>query len=331
MPLYLYIVTGAYLFFLVIGLLYSHNKPLIDIKFQILAFLFYMFLLNKKDFKILPFLFIINYIVLGIYILLYLGKFPNMWHSVIVGYQGRVYGPSIISIVLISFYYLINKKNFDTKLAIAFIVALPSFVLTTNLMNLVITGILLFLLLVDLKKLFQPKIVFIIIGIGLSSYLFFTSDFAPELIKEKVPYILNPLEYPSLKIRQTDLKAAYYSENYTLREKLIGKGFGASTIIYRENLKATSWSRFYSFQEIDNGFYYLFHRGGYLLLFLFITLHIYLIFIIDSLKAKVGFISIVLITCFLSIHYFNNMFYLIIIYLIVKNKFSIRNKDLIIS
>ena len=75
-----------------------------------------------------------------------------------------------------------------------------------------------------------------------------------------------------------------------------------------------------TFQEIDNGFYYLYHRGGYLLLFLFISIHIYLISIIDSLKVKIGFISIVLITCLLSIHYFNNMFYLIIIFMILSKR-----------
>ena len=185
-------------------------------------------------------------------------------------------------------------------------------------MNIVLTAILLALLTVDFKKLMQPKFIFIILGIGLSSFLFFNSDYAPDNIKEKIPYLLDPFEYPSLKIRVNDLKAALKLEDFSITEKVFGNGFGASTIIYRENLNAQSWSDFFTFQEIDNGFYYLYHRGGYLLLFLFILFHGYLISIIESNKAKLGFIAIIIITCLLSVHYFNNLFYLIIVFLILK-------------
>jgi len=306
---------------------YGHLDPQIDVKFQLFGFLFYLFLLNKKDFKILPFLLFINYLTLGIYILLFLGKFPNLWHTAIIGYQGRVYGPSIIPIVLISFYYLIKNKNFDLKLVIAFIVAMPSLLLTTNLMNIVITVILLALLIVDFKKLIQPKFIFIIIGIGLSSVLFFNSDYAPDLIKEKIPYLLDPFEYPSLKIRVNDLNAAITKENFSITEKIFGNGFGASTTIYRENERVQAFSDFMTFQEIDNGFYYLYHRGGFLLLLLFFIFHGYLIFKIKDTKVKVGFMFIVVFTCLLSIHYFNNMFYLILPYLILEG--SKKNKKLI--
>jgi len=326
-PLYFYIALATYLFFLAIGVFYGHLDPQIDVKFQLFGFLFYLFLLNKKDFKILPFLLFINYLTLGIYILLFLGKFPNLWHTAIIGYQGRVYGPSIIPIVLISFYYLIKNKNFDLKLVIAFIVAMPSLLLTTNLMNIVITVILLALLIVDFKKLIQPKFIFIIIGIGLSSVLFFNSDYAPDLIKEKIPYLLDPFEYPSLKIRVNDLNAAITKENFSITEKIFGNGFGASTTIYRENERVQAFSDFMTFQEIDNGFYYLYHRGGFLLLLLFFIFHGYLIFKIKDTKVKVGFMFIVVFTCLLSIHYFNNMFYLILPYLILEG--SKKNKKLI--
>jgi len=324
-PLYFYIALIIYLFFLAIGIFYGHHDPQIDIKFQLFGFLFYLFLLNKKDFNILPFLFLINYIVLGVYILLFIDKFPNLWHTTIIGYQGRVYGPSIIPIILISFYYLIKNKNFDLKLAIAFIVAIPSLLLTTNLMNIVITAILLALLTIDFKKLMQPKFIFIILGIGLSSFLFFNSDYAPDLIKEKIPYLLDPFEYPSLKIRVNDLKAALQHENFSITEKIVGNGFGASTTIFRENLKAQSWSDFMTFQEIDNGFYYLYHRGGYLLLLLFLLFHGYLIIKIKGTKVKLGFTFIVIFTCLLSIHYFNNMFYLILPYLILEGQKNMKH------
>ena len=317
-PLYFYLTLAIYLIFLTIGLFYGHREPQIDIKFQLFGFLFYLFLLNKKEFNVLPILLIINYIVLGVYILLYIGKFPNLWHTTIIGFQGRVYGPSIIPIILISFYYLIKNKSFDLKLVTAYIVAIPSLLMTTNLMNIVITGILLMLLVVDFKKLMQPKFIFIIVGIGLSSFLFFNSNYAPDLIKQKIPYLLDPFEYPSLKIRANDLKTALSQENFSITEKIVGKGFGASTTIFRENEEVQSFSDFITFQEIDNGFYYLYHRGGFSLLILFILFHSYLLMVIKSFKVKVGFIFIITFTCLLSIHYFNNMFYLILPFLILE-------------
>ena len=317
-PLYFYLTLAIYLIFLTIGLFYGHREPQIDIKFQLFGFLFYLFLLNKKEFNVLPLLLIINYIVLGVYILLYIGKFPNLWHTTIIGFQGRVYGPSIIPIILISFYYLIKNKSFDLKLVTAYIVAIPSLLMTTNLMNIVITGILLMLLVVDFKKLMQPKFIFIIVGIGLSSFLFFNSNYAPDLIKQKIPYLLDPFEYPSLKIRANDLKTALSQENFSITEKIVGKGFGASTTIFRENEEVQAFSDFITFQEIDNGFYYLYHRGGFSLLILFILFHSYLLMVIKSFKVKVGFIFIITFTCLLSIHYFNNMFYLILPFLILE-------------
>ena len=328
-PLYFYLTLAIYLIFLTIGLFYGHRNPQIDIKFQLFGFLFYLFLLNKKEFNVLPILLIINYIVLGVYILLYIGKFPNLWHTTIIGFQGRVYGPSIVPIILISFYYLIKNKSFDLKLVTAYIVAIPSLLMTTNLMNIVITGILLMLLVVDFKKLMQPKFIFIIVGIGLSSFLFFNSNYAPDLIKQKIPYLLDPFEYPSLKIRANDLKTALSQENVSITEKIVGKGFGASTTIFRENEEVQAFSDFITFQEIDNGFYYLYHRGGFSLLILFILFHSYLLMVIKSFKVKVGFIFIITFTCLLSIHYFNNMFYLILPFLILegnKNKKEIEQQ-----
>jgi len=165
----------------------------------------------------------------------------------------------------------------------------------------------------------------IILGTVTITTAFFSSSFAPELIKEKIPYVLKPLEYESLKIRVDDWQKAVRSEKFGLKEKIIGEGFGASTRIFRENELAQSWSRFYTFQEIDNGYYYIYHRGGYLLLALFIAVHLYLLTRIKLLKAKIGFITVIGFTCLLSIHYFNNIYYLIIPFLVLEGSYDFRN------
>lgn len=320
-PLYLYPILAIYLCYMSLGLYYGHENPTIDIKFQIFGFLFYLFLVNYKKLNILKFLFYINIIVLMVYVGVYLGVFPNeIWHSSDVGYKGRVYGPSIIPLILMLFYYIRYSKPVDGYLVISILIGIPYFVLTTNMMNLVILALLFFLVVIDFKKLFTPKTILILLSVVTISGFYFNSKFAPELIKDKLPYILKPLEYESLNIRIVDFKKALESEDYTTREMFIGKGFGAKTTIYRQNKIASAWSGFYTFQEIDNGIYYLFHRGGFSLILLFVLAHIFLLFKLRFLKAQLALIIIILFTCILSIHYFNNIFYLIIPFLILERE-----------
>ncbi len=317
-PSYLYLAFFIYFFFLVIGFFYNHKNPTIDIKFQIYGFLFYLFLLNVKKFNFLRFLFVLNFAVFVVYFLLYLGLLPNLWDYTVIGYRGRVYGPAIIPIILICFYYLLNRKPLDIALGLSFLIAMPYLILTTNLMNMVIAAVLLFLIIANFKKIFKPGYIIISVLIIASSVAFFNSDFAPPLIKEKLPYVLKPTKYASLKIRIEDFGKALRSEDFNTGQKIFGKGFGASTTIYRENEEAQAFSGFFTFQEIDNGFYYLYHRGGYLLLFLFFIFHLFLYLKLPTLRAKLGFVFLVLFTNLLSIHYFNNVFYLLIPFLILE-------------
>ncbi len=318
-PSYLYLAFFIYLFFLVIGFFYDHKSPTIDIKFQIYGFLFYLFLLNVKKFNFLRFLFILNFAVFVVYFLLYLKLLPNLWDYTVFGYRGRVYGPAIIPIILIGFYYLLKQKPLDMSLGLSFLIAMPYLVLTTNLMNMVIAAVLLFLIIANFRKIFKPAYIIISVLIIASSVAFFNSDFAPPLIKEKLPYVLKPWKYASLKIRIEDFGKAVRSEDFNLAQKIMGKGFGASTTIYRENEEVQAFSGFFTFQEIDNGFYYLYHRGGYLLLFLFFILHLVLYLKLPTLRAKLGFVFLVFFTNLLSIHYFNNFFYLLIPFLILES------------
>ncbi len=328
-PHYLIIAGIIYVPFLILGLIHQYSNPTIDIKFQFYGLIFYLFLVNVKDFKLLRLLFILNAVVAIVYIMSYLGLVPSLWNIDTTGKGGRVYGPSIIPIVLIGFYYLYNRMSFDMPLAISWVIALIYLFLTSNLQNLVTAGILLILIVINVKKLFNPGF---IIGFSIMivvSIAFFNSKYAPEAIKEKLPYVLKPWEYESLKIRIQDLNTALITENFTWSEKLIGKGFGVNTTVYRENKIAQYFSGKFTFQEIDNGFYYIYHRGGFVLLFIFLLAHILLVFKIPSMKAKLGFMAIVLITNLLSIHYFTNVFYLIVPFLILETE--IRSKQTLLK
>lgn len=316
LPKYYIIAISIYLFYFIIGVLNWHQNFFLDVKFQFFGFVFFFCVINTKiDF--IKLLFFINILVFFIYGLLYLGIFPNIWSSYTFGFGGRVYGPPIIAIILLLFYYLLNNKSFDKKLIFASGIGLIYIALTTNFMNLAIFIILVFLLSVNLRKLFKPVYIISLLILILVGILYLNSPFVPELVANKMQYIYQPWNYASLKTRIEDFNQVLDKENFGIFKQLFGEGFGTSSEIYRYNPIAVSLSRTFSFQEIDNGFYYLYHRGGLTLLSIFLLAHIYLTIKIKEHKAKLGFIAIVFLTCILSIHYFNYWFYLLIPYFII--------------
>ncbi len=319
LPNYFTIAIFIYLIYLGIGLYHRHINPTIDIKFQIYFFIFYFWLLNQR-YKIdfLNLFFIINVIVFLIYLSLYFNLIPNIWYENTFGFKGRVYGPSITAFIFIGFYYLYRGLKFDWKFGISAALALSYIAITTNFMNLGVVVGLIFLIIINLKKFFNP-IYLSIVGIFIiAGIVYLQSSLVPDLVQTKLKYVFRPWEYSSLKIRITDLQKAFASENYTTLETIFGKGFGASTEIFRENKVARSFRGFYRFQEIDNGFYYIFHRGGFSLLLIFLLSHFYLMLKIPNLKAKLAFILFFFITNLLSIHYFTYYFYLLIPFIILS-------------
>jgi len=314
-----------YFFYLIRGFFYAYQNPTIDIKFHVFMFVLFLIFFNSKNFNYLKLFFTLNVFVLLIYLLLFFKFIPNFWHEEYFGgFKGRLYGPSITAFIYIAFIYLYEKRKSDKNLVFSFLIALVYILLTTNFMNLIIIIILFGLILVDLKKIFNYKIIFTFLISIFAFILLIQSPFIPELSKKKLKYLSNPLEYPSLKMRVSDLKQAITKEKYTTLELFFGKGFGANTAIYRENNKAKSLSRTLVFQEIDNGFYYLFHRGGFSLLFLFLATSVFFILKIPTFNAKVAFFSILLITNLLSIHIYNYIFYIFIIYFIMSHPKSKR-------
>jgi hypothetical protein len=316
LPKYYLLTLAVYLFYLSIGLLNWHNNMLLDIKFQFFAFAFFFCIINVNV-SFIKLLFLINTFIFIIYILLYFYLIPNIWSDYTFGYGGRIYGPPIIAINFLLFYYLLNNRPFDRKLVFASLMGLTYIALTTNFMNLAVFFILIFLLAVNFKKLLKPVYIISFLGVILIGVLYLNSPFVPELVSAKMQYVYQPWNYSSLRIRLDDLIQILDKENFGIFKQIFGEGFGTSSEIYRFNEKAVSLSDTFSFQEIDNGFYYLYHRGGWTLLSIFILAHFYLALKIRENKARLGFIALVFITCILSIHYFNYWFYMLIPYFII--------------
>ncbi|MBW7869786.1 MAG: hypothetical protein H3C39_01860 [Flavobacteriia bacterium] len=242
---------------------------------------------------------------------------PSLWSENAFGFKGRIYGPAITAFILIGFYYLYRGLKFDWKFGVSAALALSYIAITTNFMNLGIAVGMILLVIINFKRFFNP-IYFSVIGILIvCGIVYLQSSLVPELVQTKLKYVFRPWEYSSLRIRISDLQKAFRSENFTTLENIFGKGFGASTRIFRDNKIAVSFRGYYTFQEIDNGFYYIFHRGGVSLMTIFLLSHAYLTYRIPNLKAKLGFILMFIMTNLLSIHYFNYFFYLLIPFVIL--------------
>lgn len=316
LPQYYILAILIYLFYLIIGVFNNHENPFIDIKFQLFGFIFFFCLINIR-LDIIKLLFFLNTLVFIIYVLLFLDLLPNIWHTTTVGFGGRVYGPSIIAINLILFYYIFNKKTIDFKLVMALLLGVFYVALTTNFMNLAVLGGLLFLLVVNFRKLMRPVYIISILVLFVAFISFLNSPFVPELVSAKMKYVYQPWDYPSLKTRVDDFNQIVSKENFGIFKQIFGEGFGTSSQIYRYNPIAVSLSRTLSFQEIDNGFYYIYHRGGWTLFTIFILSHVYLVLRLDEIKARLAFIWLIFVTCILSIHYFNYSFYLLLPFFIL--------------
>jgi hypothetical protein len=212
-PKYYILALAVYLFYLIIGIFNGHENAFIDIKFQLFGFIFFFCLINIK-LNIVKLLFFLNLLVFIVYLLLIFNLIPNLWSDQTIGFGGRVYGPPVFAINLILFYYLLNKNELDLKLVIALVLGVFYIALTTNFMNLAVFGGLLVLLVVNFKKLMKPayfiSILFLfILGIG-----FLYSPFVPELVAEKMKYVYQPWEYPSLKTRVEDFNQIVAKEDF---------------------------------------------------------------------------------------------------------------------
>lgn len=324
LPFYYIVAILIYLIFLSLGIFNHHDSIQIDVKFQLYSFLFFLYLIKFNKVNLENFLFLINIIVSVIYTLLYFNLINNIWSENTFGYMGRVYGPVIISHVLLSFIYLFKNKKMDKKLMISFVLSVSYILLTTNFMNLLIVIGLTFLNVIDVKKIFRIKYIFILFGLFVLLVSYVESPYASELIKKKASYIFAPWEYGSVQTRIQDFNKATSAADFSIKEKIIGVGYGASTTINR-GVNYTGHDQIMNFQEIDNGFYYIYHRGGWLLLIIFLMTHVWLFLKLPNLNSKLGFILILFVTNILSIHYFNYLFYLLIPFIIISegNKLSI--------
>jgi len=314
LPLYFGFSILLYIPFLLIGVLNNHPNFQLDLKFHVFTFLFFILLLRNIQLDYLELFFKINIVIFVFYILLYIGFLPNLWSESTFGYEGRVYGPSISVILMILFIYIVEERKIDNRLIVHLILALIYILLTSNFMNLLLAVGLFMLLALDIKNVFK----FVISSLLFFGFLIVFKNYLPGGVFQKLEYINRPWEYGSVATRITDLIQVLAKTKFTVFNVMFGEGVGVASTVYRINEVAPSLSRFFTFTEIDNGFYYIFHRGGFVLLFLFVFFHGFLLIIIPTIKGRLAFIMIVLITNLFSIHYYTYWFNAFYVYYIIK-------------
>lgn len=321
LPLYFLLLVVGYLPYLFLGMLNSSISNIhIDVKYQVFAFLFLVVLLGIKKSEIISNLFKINVLVFVIFGLLYFDLIPNFWHESTIGAAGRMYGPSINVMLFVLFYYIIENRKLNGNMIFALLISFVYILMTSNFMNLTLLIGLTLLLMIDYTSRFQI-FVFLFLG-GIVVYIL--GDFLPDIVFQKASYLTNPWEYGSVLTRISDLSQAISNSRFTWATFIFGEGFGVTTTVFRINELNPSLSQYYTYLEIDNGFYYLFHRGGMSLLLMFFLVHIYLAKLLPNSKSRLAFLLIVVVTNLLSIHYFTHWFNLLYAFLIIE-KFGCRD------
>ncbi|MEJ2499296.1 MAG: hypothetical protein P8Y46_08320 [Sulfurovaceae bacterium] len=264
-------------------LVYSYGNPVIHFEFKYHASFFLVFILmfqimREKEYS-LEIFFKYSYILSTIVFILYI--FPKTNY-----YQNRLYISFVLGLVACA----LSGSN-------------QSFVLHV-----------LFYAFAILKP--SMKNIAIIVLVSLMS-IFLAPKLLSEAHLEKLSQIINPLESRTAMTRLNDLSYAYDQMIIKDENIIFGEGIGISTEILRTSLDG-KWSEYRKFLEIDNGFFYVFHRLGIVGLIVYIGVIFYLLYRFGSRRNKLMYFSFFLVTNLLSTHFFTHIFSAFLTYLLTR-------------
>lgn len=298
----------------------------IDLKYHLawaLSLLIFANLLGKlSNPELLRYLFRLNLLLFAVYLLLLAKAIPNAYVvEDLPEYQAfRLFGP-----VLVSFYAICMTANYSSlerwprrnlyllvNLGLGTVVA----ILSGSLQHFAIFAT------VYLLTFFRRRhLVRFVLALGLGIVLFFGSIwfFGTEQHRYKFRELLNPLQSPTLLTRANDL---FYmlGQKSGVGQVMLGDGLGVTSEVFRVSTRGGKLVEFREFLEIDNGFYYIYHRTGLVGLALFLMLHAYLLKKYGNPKNRMCFLVFFVVTNALSIHYFTNPMSALMCYLLVRRE-----------
>jgi hypothetical protein len=313
-----------YFAWLLLGL--TNQAFLIDLKYHLawlLTFLLFANFFSKiSDLELIRYLLLLNVLLFVVYLLLFTNVVPNLYVvDDIPDYQAfRTFGPVVVSFY--AFCMVMNYPRFRhwpkrnlflfINLAMGVIVA----ILQGSLQNFAILA-LIYLLTFFRRQQLARFLLVLSLAIGLFSGAIWT--FGTEPTRDKFQELLNPFQSPTVLTRVADL--AYMLDGRdNAWQILAGRGLGVTSEVFRVSPRNDRLVEFREFLEIDNGFYYVYHRAGLIGLALFLLLHVHLLRKYGNSKNRMSFLAFFVITNALSIHYFTNPMSSLMCYLLVRQK-----------
>ncbi|MDM1444009.1 hypothetical protein [Myroides odoratimimus] len=308
------LIIGLYLF---IGLFSDNPSIVMELKnwsFWILSlnigFLLFTYLEDDELDKLLSYSI---FIILGVYVLLKINLIPNIYmkEELAEYHNYKTLGPYLVIPIVYQCFYIVKNIVVTKRYWLVSLSSLCIVLLSGSLqyLLLILLGIILMFVKFNLRFILSFVIVSVI-------SIFMMYRFLPEKQVDKMLQVLNPLESPTVQTRISDVEFAY---NRNRSEPLFGEGLGVRSTIQRVSFQNSSLVDTRDFLEVDNSFYYLYHRMGFFGLLMFCIL-IYSLQRKLSSKAKIYFLLFILVNGFLSIHMFTvNSFALIFSFFIFNS------------
>ncbi len=305
------IIFLLYLVFFLMGLgniAFLHDLRLNIIWFGTL-FIYYNFFKHNGKYPrvIIRIIFYINIYIAAFYLFVKFGLIANYYEvEKLAAYQDyRTIGPALSSLYILPFLYSIFKLKKDRIYYLNFFICLISLFINGSLQSLALFLLIYGISYFDTKNtiaFIKKSAIVLILIIVFVLTIFSNFDMRK---KEKVKEIFNLSKSETIQMRVKDFKYIFPMSSDTWKKIIIGSGVGVNSVILRVNEDYPSLTGYRAFLEIDNGFFYIYHRSGIVGLMLILYSHFILIFKIRNLRSRLIFITFFIITNLLSYDYWS--------------------------
>lgn len=246
-----------------------------------------------------------------VYILLKTTVLPNFYlKEALAEYHNyKTIGPYLVAPILYQFIFIAYKLPVTRRYWFIVLCSVIVVLITGSLQYFIIIMLGVILNTIKIKFSTILKLISVIVGL-----VFIMYKALPEKQVDKMLQLLNPLESPTVQTRVSDVQFAF---NRNDSEPLLGDGLGVRTTVQRVSFQDSNLIDTRDFLEVDNTFYYIYHRMG---IFGLVMLVIFVSFLLRKLpiRGKVFFIFFILVNGFLSIHLVStNSFALVFSFLIM--------------
>jgi hypothetical protein len=271
----------------------------------------------------------INIIIAALYLCFYFNLLPNIYlrDGELAEYKNyKTPGPTTQIFYFIPIFLLFRNKLDNKLIYLNFTFGCIASFINGSLQNIIILIVVYLLYFLSMIKFRKIKYRFHILVFTIL-FFYIISNYLPSNYIEKLLFVFDPLQAQTVQTRISDVE--YMLESGHPQNMLFGDGIGVSSNVFRINPFNPKLSGYNTFLEIDNGFYYVFHRFGFLGIVSFLLFH--LIAIIKPaapIKFKVSYAVFFLITNILSIHYFTRPVTAFFIVLLLTSLYDKKNDNL---